>query len=181
MGKSFMRLVDYVVAEVERRWQGGEQTQWELMPEALYMFENDSALSALYQRWQNAAPCGGGLPRKDAFDPQSELEQFDGVDAVECLVIRVKGDDESGASRGSRFVGSSAMLAENPKDTAFLEYELQSVLLHATPRYHHVDQITDGRQSVFSRLLLPVVGEAGDIVEVLMAENRQIETVVERA
>jgi len=175
-----MRLVEYVISEVEHQWQGGESARWELLPEALLEIERGSALVSLFMQWREALPAGGGLPQKSDFDPRAELEKLDWGVTHEYGVIRIKGGQGGDVSTRQTGYQSIEDVISNPRERAFLEYELRSVILNAAPRYHHVDQIIDGQRSYFSRLLLPVVGPRGDVTEVVLAENHKIDVALVR-
>jgi len=176
MKEAHVSVVDLIISEVENRWATGESSRWQLKPEALFWFEQESGLTALYVLWHRAAS-EQPVPRKNDFDPIKALSVYD---SAECGVIRVKGRAGREFHRRDTVYLSFEAAHQNAYERECLECDLQSVLMNPGASYHHVDQVIDGKAERYSRLLLPVTDGGGEIVEVMVAENREIASIAVR-
>ena len=169
-----MRLDDMVEAEIEQNWDGGESVRWQLKLEALLHFERDSGITALYNKWLRACS-GQAVPRRGGFDCRAALAHHGAADLGFIVLER---------NRRSRMMRSDEDFVAledaipNSRERECLMHDVRAVLMQGWAGYYHVDQVIDGTRSLFSRLLLPVANFDDIAVEVLMAENHTVESVL---
>lgn len=169
-----MMLAETILSEIESRLDRDDSYRWRLTPDAVFRFEPESVLAAIYISWQRARN-RFAIPISGDYDGQAALSE---KEATNAGLVSISETGQFKMIRPDAQYLNWQAAFENDHERSFFEYDLYHVIFRCEAGYYHIDQRVAGVRKRFSRLLLPISDAKGEIIEVVTCENHEIEPIV---